>query len=417
MNTEKSKSNILTYAGIFGLFLLIGFAIVFIYFPIIRTNAYDISRVRVRATVGSVISLTLDTDELDFSFPAPTSNGVFDSGSIVAEVTTNSVHGYELYFSSIDNETDMTHSVYSVNDVIASDFDGTVTSSTMGANKWGYSLDDTNYSKIPALNSQATVRNIDHFPSSESERSSTIYIGAKVDLNLPTGVYSKDVIFSTVTHDLVSNAMQTFNKSSLVVGESTTLQDTRDGNTYTVKKLEDGNVWMTQNLRIVDQEISSMNSNLPVGETYYIPASSLSGFSEYDTDYVYVEDPGYGGYYSFYTATAGWGIKGQTGTNSPKDICPKTWRMPTRAEYQTIRGLYSAIELYEGDPSFDRSGYIYDNRNAIVNKNSLGYYWTSTSLSNNNGINASEFYITNTPSSSIIDANKYRGLSIRCIAQ
>ena len=90
--------------------------------------------------LAEVISLTLDTNALELSVATPSSEGVFTKGTITATTTTNSTGGYELYFSSEDNNTDMVHENTDVSSVIASDFSGTVTSSTMANNKWGYSL-------------------------------------------------------------------------------------------------------------------------------------------------------------------------------------------------------------------------------------------------------------------------------------
>ena len=90
-----------------------------------------------------------------------------------------------------------------VSNVISSDFSGTVTSETMAANKWGYSLNNTDFSKIPALNDQATLKNIDHYPTT-SEKTTTVNIGMKVDINLPSGTYVKNVIFSVVAHETLA---------------------------------------------------------------------------------------------------------------------------------------------------------------------------------------------------------------------
>ncbi|MBQ6354822.1 hypothetical protein IJJ18_00105, partial [Candidatus Saccharibacteria bacterium] len=51
--------------------------------------------------------------------------------------------------------------------------------------------------------------------------------------------------------------------SGVSVGDSATLTDTRDNKTYTVKKLNDGNIWMTQNLRLVGSKtLTSADSNV-----------------------------------------------------------------------------------------------------------------------------------------------------------
>lgn len=150
---QKTKASIFGKIGIFSASLLTAASAVYIYSPVIGSHADGSVTSRFSATINPVASVTLDTSDVSFTF-TPTASGVFDSKPVTATVGTNSTGGYELYFSSEDNETDMKNALSSVTNVIASDFTGTVTSETMAANKWGYSLNNTDFSKIPALNAQ-----------------------------------------------------------------------------------------------------------------------------------------------------------------------------------------------------------------------------------------------------------------------
>lgn len=407
-NAEKMKA-----AGVFLAFTMLG-AITFSFFsPIVKSNAADSAETKVSAVVNPVASVTLDTENLALTYDIPTPEGVFDSGTVTATVSTNSTGGYELYFSSIDNDTDMENTDSSITDVIASDFSGSVTSSTMGANKWGYSTDGTDYLKIPALSNQVTLRNLDHFPST-AEKTNVVHIGAKVNSTLKAGTYAKSVIFSVIAHEPpVTLTMQTFDKSTLTnVGDSIELEDERDGNTYTVKKLADGNVWMTENLRIANKTITSSDSN--VSSDFTIPASSVSGFNAYDTNNAYV-DSTYGGYYTFYTATAGTGGSSLTSGNASSDICPKGWRLPTggsSGEFQTLYNNYNSSALMQGIPNLSLSGYVY--YGSVGNQGGYGFYWSSTVSS------ASVAYYLYLLSSNVYPANlndKFHGFSVRCVAQ
>ena len=208
--------------------------------------------------------------------------------------------------------------------------------------------------------------------------------------------------------------MQDFDSSTLSANESKDLEDIRDGNIYTVKKLADGKVWMTENLRLINKTISSTDSNLPSGTSWTVPESSTSGFTEYNTNSAYL-NPTYGGYYTFYTATAGWGTNSVSSGNSSKDICPKGWRLPTggsSGEYQTLYEKYNSSEAMQGDPGFVISGNVYNG--SAVNQGSYGYYWSSTSSSKNNayilGINSSDAYPTTYNSKNI-------GVTVRCLAK
>ncbi|MBP5633963.1 InlB B-repeat-containing protein, partial [Candidatus Saccharibacteria bacterium] len=106
------------------------------------------------------------------------------------------------------------------------------------------------------------------------------------------------------------------------------LRDSRDGRYYDVMRLIDGNIWMQEDLFIMDKTISSADSNLPEGTTFTIPASDMSAFTD-DAYHPAVYDNGeYGVLYNFYTATAGW-VTVESEGPSPMDICPKGWHIPS----------------------------------------------------------------------------------------
>ena len=412
LKTKWSKIDLLNMIGVFSVSLLVSASAVYFYSPVIQSHADDSMSSTISFDVTPVASVTLNTSAVEFDVK-PTADGVFQSKPVVATVTTNSLAGYELYFSSIDNNTDMVHANSEVTDVIASGFSGTVTSSTMGKDKWGYSLDNVNFSKIPASSSQQKIQDIDHYPSS-SEKTSTIYIGTKIAADIKSGLYSKSVLFSIVAHEMPTvMEMQSFDKSRLVnTGSTAVLEDIRDDNVYTVKKLADSNVWMTQNLRIAGKKIDSSDSDLPAGESFTIPASDASLIATtFNAGGAYV-DTTYGGYYNFYTATAGWGTTSVSSGNSTKSICPKGWRLPSVDEYQTLNSYYPSAEAMLGEPSFDLSGFV-DN-GMPTHQDTSGYYVTSSAFS------AYGLYRMDISSSSVYpegNSSKVYGFSVRCIAK
>jgi uncharacterized protein (TIGR02145 family) len=137
------------------------------------------------------------------------------------------------------------------------------------------------------------------------------------------------------------------------------LTDVRDGNTYAVTKLADGQCWMMENLRLdlsdPNLNISSFDTNRPttsfiqaINETH--PASTAN-FCQGDTSTCINRinhntdntnrslDPSYdandtrnswysyGNYYNWYAATAGNGTYelSVTGASANGDICPANW--------------------------------------------------------------------------------------------
>ena len=193
-----------------------------------------------------------------------------------------------------------------------------------------------------------------------------------------------------------------------------TLTDIRDNNTYTVSKLADGKCWMTQNLRIAGKTLTSADSD--VTANYTIPASSLSGFISYDTSNAYVDNDG--GFYTWYTATAGTGTTALStnGHNTTVSICPKGWRLPTSgnssSEFQALYNNYSSSSTLRSNPvNLTSSGYVYSSSRG---QGSYGYYWSSTVNSDSYAYNLILFTSNVYPANS---SNKYYGFSVRCIAR
>ena len=190
-----------------------------------------------------------------------------------------------------------------------------------------------------------------------------------------------------------------------------TLVDTRDNNTYTVSKLADGKCWMTQNLRIAGKTITPADSN--VTANYTIPASSINGFSSYDTSNAYVDSDG--GFYTWYTATADTGTQSMSSGNTTVSICPKGWRLPTSENSGDFKTLYdnykSSLALRSSPVNFTLSGLV--GSSSRDNQGSSGNYWSSTVNSN---YGAYTLYLGTSHVYHTYGDNKYLGFSVRCIA-
>ena len=119
----KDYKNIIGKLGIFAGTLLVAILATYIYLPISGSHATEDEDAKITVGLKTTLSLNIDVNRLDFSFQ-PSEDGTFLSQPITATVGTNSVDGYELYFSSIDNETDMINGFYGVSDVVSSDFNG-----------------------------------------------------------------------------------------------------------------------------------------------------------------------------------------------------------------------------------------------------------------------------------------------------
>ena len=432
-----------TNFSIFSLFLIFGFTILSIFAPIFGSNATNNSTQELAAEINPVISLSAPT-ELSFNIN-PTAAGVFDSKELTVNISTNAIKGYELYFSSEDEQTNMKHTTPSITQSISSTFTGSLTSTNMQNNTWGYSLNNTDFKSIPKKTEQVKLKDLNTYPT-PAERTQSIYFGVKADTTLPSGTYEKNVVFTAIAHanppkpqktlyristmqqmtSEICAATTTPNKTATALDTdgshagdpnyvpTKTLVDTRDNNTYTVSKLADGKCWMTQNLRIAGKTITPADSD--VTANYTIPDSSISGFDSgaYEASNAYLDSDG--GLYKWYTATAGTGA--YSSGNTTVSICPKGWRLPTggnSGEFQTLYNNYPSSSALRSDPvNLTLSGSVYNS--SRYDQGSNGYYWSSTAHSNK-GVYAYDLFLTASIVYPTYYDGKNGGRSVRCIAR
>ena len=172
-----------------------------------------------------------------------------------------------------------------------------------------------------------------------------------------------------------------------------TLTDSRDGNTYRIRKLADGNCWMTQNLKLTwtagstvttqngtwtptNSTISgdgstsvgeqwgwndtSHDSEMPSGlddngkknwRASYSDRSLKAGtrtVADLDGD-----SQAIGVWYNWYAATAGTGTYSKSSGEATDSICPKGWQLPTnsgsKSWYHLLYEVYGGSDLNTGD--------------------------------------------------------------------
>lgn len=445
---RDKKTSVFKNVGIFSVSLLVTASAVYIYSPVIGSHADSSATADVNVTVGEVMSLTLDTNSLDLN----TNPNNFVTGVINATASTNSQYGYTLTLEDVDADSSLVHTNTDIDASLTSVFSGAQTSSEMEDNTWGYSLNATDFYKVPVNGNPAALKRTS-VPMTAASETIPVTFGAKVG-NLTSGTYTDKVLFTIYANgqngrpnvnppviptepgeDPAPN-FQSFTCTLLEnVGDSMTLEDIRDGNSYVVKKLQDGNCWMTQNLRIAGQTLDSYTSDLPDGVTYELPESRLvpgrESFWNLNESHVYVDpNPKWGGYYTFYAATAGWGTDQVHDEYTPQSICPKGWKLPTIDEYVDLYSLYNSAELIQGEPGFTFNGEVAGGTVMVRDEGTgpygpayhyYGMYWSGSSLVN--GSNASYLhldnqYTTEDPISHVnSDSGKYPGFGVRCMSR
>lgn len=207
--------------------------------------------------------------------------------------------------------------------------------------------------------------------------------------------------------------MQNFNDAIdlRTVGDSDTYYDKRDKSTYTVKRLADGKVWMTQNLRYIGTDSDPGTTASTAGRSFTTTAdlsegnatlTTTDGFP-FGTPQLLVKYNGnttYGAYYDWQAA---------------KTVCPSGWHLPSQAEYLNLATYYntSAKMMDTNGPAFINAG-DYNGGNSTLRETQNGYYWTTDAGNGSTTgaapvIGASTFYINYN--------GQYRttGSSVRCV--
>ena len=415
----EEKLDTVTKLGIFSSFLLITVFSVYFYSPVIKSHALGTGEningpvSKVGLNLESYLNLTTDKEELNLAGTV----GDFTSGSVTIQVSTNALLGYSVSIEDTDDNTDLVHSSAGVADKFTSTFSGTKTSSTMEDDNWGFSLNNTDYYPIPAFGIPVQIAKT-NAPSPEEPgyNTSQIAFGAKIGDDTTAGVYSDTVLFTAYANgpdDIVVKSdgtqtmlyapgttdipkMKDFTCSDLEVGESTRLVDIRDSNAYSVKRLSDGNCWMTQNLRLTNKTLTPADSN--VSSNFTVKASNtedfpnLTGINEEDeeavsaiihNDAVYVD--GDTAYYTLHTATAGSSgvitysqeafdaMDTDTILGFSSSICPIGWRLPSLANLNYIKALYPGQSM-----PFEMPGKVYLSYNGLQPYSTFGSIYTSS---------------------------------------
>ena len=303
----------------------------------------------------------------------------------------------------------------------------------------GWSLDSDAGNKL--LNSQNVTI---YGPNESITIDSAFYANANQD---------KEVTLYAVWLPVDSNyTMQSFGSTqcnNMELGEFIALRDTRDNNVYSVARLEDGNCWMTENLRLDPSTttFSSSNTNSPTGEFIANANNSTSANTLCNNDDATCIDTirfntnainrslspshnsnsinnswySYGVMYNWYTASAGNGTYNTSSINVTGDICPVGWRLPTggqNGEFATLNTLanndstVTDAGLVKFPDNFIYSGDF--NYNTPNGRNGYGRYWSATPDGN---LNAYRLGIVSSGATPTGSYQKWDAFAIRCIKE
>ena len=444
---------------IFATVALATFVAVSVFSPVKKSNADELD---VGVNVSSVISLSTASDSVMMSAPV---GGGFTSGNTSAIVLTNSAYGYTLAIEDTDSNTSMTSS--GTEDEVSSNYLGSKTEDTLEENTWGFSVDGTKFYAIPKKNNPLILSRA-MLPTSDDGATTTLTFGVKTSRYLTSGTYTNRIILTAYTNGVDGNPEgvnpssndpeelsddfpepyeegEGTNENRLVLAKSmqdpklkqycantytptansetaaytryfngnqtpkAIVKDKRDGNKYEIAKLADGRCWMVQNMKIINMTITSELSD--VESDYTLPASDYDMLANRNfvdkAAYVHEER---GGYYNWYTATAGTGYRGAI-ANATASICPKGWKLPSGgedSEFATLGNVYTFQQI-ANVPAFTTYGYITTLAHGYQGG---GLYW---SYSDDNAYNARGLQTTSTDIKATGMITKDAGGHVRCI--
>ena len=165
--------------------------------------------------------------------------------------------------------------------------------------------------------------------------------------------------------------------SDVTIGETTTVIDIRDNNTYIIGKLKDGNCWMRENLKLnptdstTASNMSASNTNATNDAIYnYLHGgnpNNIAGWTDtavttdgsgavFTVPRIYINTSTNKPRYNFcavstgtYCYDMGAGIDtGNTDIDAPYDVCPINWRLPTYLDYDDLNSIVLNDEFTDG---------------------------------------------------------------------
>ena len=247
-----------------------------------------------------------------------------------------------------------------------------------------------------------------------------------------------------------------------------TLSDIRDGNSYTIRKLADGNCWMTENLRLelsttkpltnTDTDLNSRTSWTPERSTEttlnHWGSNGSAGttgdindqYAEQTHSYTFgnatvVDGDGEtqrkGVLYNWYTATARSGSYAMNSGYALDSICPKGWKL-----FDVNQFLYSTKTIYSMIPTPEHPEYNFGHNQAIYEQlqkrpfsliiagnlvngsiqTQYGDFWQSSAYYfTSDGTKAGFFYHLHANNNYYLDLAgawpRIFGMSVRCVAR
>lgn len=293
--SRTEKQNIVKYIGCGSIGILL-ILLSLMLMPTISGESYatdstGYGEMRTNVNVAPVVSVAMQSKvDVDVT---PKHNGSYAMATSKLTVATNSDNGYSVYIKSGNKTTNNLLSTDNTNDKYIAAMSGAKPLASMQSNTWGYALsageisETSVFSAVPMEAGSAIATTDKDSVNLGSGNTYNLAFGVNIDTSLPAGQYTGSVIISAVANPItVTSLYQLTYMQDMTTdicantGTEVTKQliDTRDGKSYWVAKLADGNCWMTQNLAFDLVEGATLTPNdTNVTSDWVVPTGTTFG--------------------------------------------------------------------------------------------------------------------------------------------
>ena len=211
------------------------------------------------------MTLSISGGTLALNLAPNDSAGTFGKSDLNISVAIAVTGGYNLTITGIDSTGNLTgaddnsHIISSISGTVSeSDFSNSA--NTSYNNKWGYKIAKNSATNNNYVAAPTTTTTLDTVSSFSGTNNYTLTLGARANISTPIDSYRATFVIaavSTITCNssatTISTAICMQDINDNVINSMTTdtqyqLMDNRDNKLYYIAKMQDGRVWMTQNL-------------------------------------------------------------------------------------------------------------------------------------------------------------------------
>ena len=188
----KSFYKTLGGLGLFASMLILGFVAFSLFSPIVSSNAEAENTAKVSTPAGTISLATEDNVTINIT-PTPTQK--IYSKTTALKITNSCKKGATITLSTNKSHNNLERQG---TDTLTKTIASIATTGNLTDNSWGYTLDNTTYSKVPTKDqSPATIYNTNTATASTTTPENlNLTYAVKTDDTIPSGTYTNDLVYT-----------------------------------------------------------------------------------------------------------------------------------------------------------------------------------------------------------------------------